>query len=49
MATMLGSRVNRLLPWSQCDCGCRAGSRSRRAERRIQKRRERQAWRKTLP
>jgi len=37
MATMLGDRTKHKLPWSQCDCGCRAGSRSRKAERRIQR------------
>ena len=44
MSTMLGSRVNKILPWTQCNCGCRASSRNRRAERRIQKRRDRAAW-----
>ena len=44
VAKMLGSRVNTVLPWSQCNCGCTKGSEGRRDERRIQKRRERQAW-----
>ena len=44
MARMLGSRVNTVLPWSQCNCGCTKGSNGRKDERRIEKRRERQAW-----
>jgi len=48
MATMLGKRVNKTLPWSQCNCGCRDGSASRKAERRIQKRRERAAAKKEM-
>lgn len=37
MSPMLGKRTKTKLAWSQCDCGCRAGSRSRKAERRIQR------------
>lgn len=46
MAKMLGARVNTVLPWSQCNCGCRKGSEGRKDERRIQKRREKQQWKK---
>lgn len=36
-APMLGKRTKHKLPWSQCDCGCRAGSQIRKIERRIQR------------
>lgn len=45
---MLGSRPKHRLPWSQCDCGCLAGSRSRKAERRIQRKVEKVAVRKQI-
>lgn len=38
MAPMAGSRIHTRLPWSQCHCGCQAGSKSRKAERRLDKR-----------
>jgi predicted adenine nucleotide alpha hydrolase (AANH) superfamily ATPase len=43
---MLGSRVTTRLPWSQCHCGCLAGARSRKAERRAQRSVEKAAWKK---
>lgn len=45
---MLGSRTKHKLAWSQCDCGCRAGSNSRKAERRIQRSVEKAAWKKEV-
>jgi hypothetical protein len=48
MATMLGARTTTKLPWSQCNCGCLAGSRSRKAERQIQRSREKAAVRKEI-
>ena len=45
---MLGSRVNTVLPWSQCNCGCRKGSVGRKDERRIQKKRDRAAWKRDV-
>ena len=48
MATMLGSRTKHKLPWSQCDCGCRAGSTSRKAERRIQRKVEKAEVRRQI-
>lgn len=42
---MLGRRIHKRLPWSQCNCGCMAGSRSRRMERRAEKHREKQRLR----
>lgn len=48
MAHMLGSRTSTKLPWSQCDCGCRAGAKSRKAERRIERRIEKEAVRRQV-
>lgn len=48
MARMLGSRPHKLMPWSQCDCGCRAGALGRRVQRRHNRRREAQALRREL-
>lgn len=45
---MLGSRVNNRLPWSQCHCGCLAGAKSRKAERRSNRRVEKNAWKKEV-
>jgi len=47
-AKMLGARPKHRLPWSQCDCGCRAGSRSRKAERRIQRKIEKAEVRRQI-
>jgi len=48
MAHMLGARTHNKLPWSQCDCGCRAGAKSRKAERRIERRIEKAEMRKQV-
>jgi len=45
---MLGKYTKHKLPWSQCDCGCRAGSRSRKDERRIQRKVEKAVVRKHI-
>lgn len=48
MAPLLGRRSHTVLPWSRCNCGCRAGSVNRRIERRTNRRREGQALRREL-
>lgn len=45
---MTGRRIHNLQPWSQCHCGCLAGSRSRKAERRSQKRADKAAVRREI-
>ena len=48
MTHMLGKRTKHKLPWSQCDCGCRAGSRSRKIERRLQRKAEKLEVQQTI-
>jgi hypothetical protein len=45
---MVGARIDNRMPWSECHCGCGAGSKARKAERRMAARKERQAWKKEV-
>ena len=51
MARMLGKRTKHVSPFAQCkggDCHCRTGSNSRKFDRRMQRKIEKQEFRKEM-
>jgi len=48
MTPLMGSRIKNVLPWSQCHCGCGAGSKARKAERRQKRRIEKNEWKREV-